>query len=134
MEKDYVECMQKILYKGHASPVPLEGIRAKPQSGQVWYLPHFGVYNPKKPTQIRVVFDSSAECTDVSLNKQLLSGPDLMNSPLGVVIRFRRKTTAVLCDIEQMFNSFHVHPNHRDFLRFLWFQDKKKTEKNLESQ
>ena len=125
MEKDYIEFMQKILDKGHASPVPLEDIRKESQSGKVWYLPHFGVYHPKKPTQIRVVFDSSAEYSDVSLNKELLPGPDLMNSLLGVLIRFRRETTAIMCDIEQMFHSFHVDPNHRDFLRFLWFKDNK---------
>ena len=48
-----------------------------------------------------------------------------MNSLLGVLIRFRRETTAIMCDIEQMFHSFHVHPSHRDFLRFLWFEDNK---------
>ena len=125
MEKDYIEFMQKILDKGHASPVPPGDFRAKSQSGKVWYLPHFGVYHPKKPTQIRVVFDSSAEYSGVSLNKELLPGPDLMNSLLGVLIRFRRESTAIMCDIEQMFHSFHVDPNHRDFLRFLWFEDNK---------
>ena len=125
MEKDYFEFMQKILDKGHASPVPLDDIRAKSQSGKVWYLPHFGVYHPKKPTQIRVVFDSSAEYLDVSLNKELPPDPDLMNSLLGVLIRFRRETTAIMCDIEQMFHSFSVDPNHRDFLRFLWFENNK---------
>ena len=85
MEKDYFEFMEKILDKGHASPVPLDNIRAKSQSGKVWYLPHFGVYHPKKPTQIRVVFDSSAEYLDVSLNKELPPDPDLMNNLLGVL-------------------------------------------------
>ena len=122
MANDYVEFMQKIIDKGHASPVPAEEL-TKPHSGQVWYLPHFGVYHRKKPTQIRVVFDSSAEHASVSLNKELLSGPDLLNSLLGVLIRFRRETTAVMCDIEQMFHSFHVDPVHRDFLRFLWYED-----------
>ena len=28
----------------------------------------------------------------------------------------------MMCDIEQMFHSFHVDPLHRDFLRFLWFK------------
>ena len=27
-----------------------------------------------------------------------------------------------MCDIEQMFHSFHVDPVHRDFLRFLWYE------------
>ena len=89
MEKDYFAFMQKILNKGNASPVPLDDIKAKSQPGKVWYLPHFGVYNPKKPTQIQVVFDLLAEYSDVSLNKELLPGPDLMNSLLGVLIHFR---------------------------------------------
>jgi len=70
-----------------------------------------------------VVFDSSAEHGGVSLNRELLSGPDLMNSLLGVLIHFRRETTAVMCDIEQMFHFFLVDPAHRDFLRFLWYED-----------
>ena len=97
-------------------------MKPKERPGELWYLPHFGVYHPKKPTQIRVVFDSSAEYEGVSLNKELLPGPDMMNSLLGVLIRFRREDTAVMCDIEQMFHSFHVNPLHRDFLRFLWFE------------
>ena len=48
MAKDYVEFMGKIIEKGHTSPVPIEEI-TKPQSGRVWYLPHFGVYHPMKP-------------------------------------------------------------------------------------
>lgn len=123
MEKDYLEFMGKMLDKGHAVPVPDEEISSKQGSGQLWYLPHFGVYHPKKPDQIRVVFDSSAECQGKSLNQELLTGPDLMNSLTGVLIRFRREDVAAMCDVEQMFHSFHVTPEHRDFLRFLWFKN-----------
>ena len=123
MEKDYLEFMGKMLDKGHAVPVPDEEISSKQGSGQLWYLPHFGVYHPKKPDQIRVVFDSSAGCQGKSLNQELLTGPDLMNSLIGVLIRFRRDDVAAMCDVEQMFHSFHVTPEHRDFLRFLWFKN-----------
>ena len=58
----------------------------------------------------------------MSLNKVLLPGPDLMNNLIGVLMRFRRENVAVICDVEQMFHSFHVEPKHRDFLRFLWFE------------
>ena len=68
------------------------------------------------------MFDSSAEYNRVSLNKELLPGPDLMNSLFGVLIRFRRENVAVMCDIEQMFHSFHVNPQHREFLRLLWYE------------
>ena len=123
MEKDYVEFMLKMLDKGHAVPVPDEEISPSEHSGRIWYLPHFGVYHPKKPEQIRVVFDSSAEYQGKSLNRELLTGPDLMNSLAGVLIRFRREDVAAMCDVEQMFHSFHVSPEHQDFLRFLWFKE-----------
>jgi len=80
-----VEFMEKNIKIGHASPVPIGDVTGPPQSGWVWYLPHFGVYHPKKPTQIKVVFDSSGEYEGVSLNGELISGPDLMNSLLGVL-------------------------------------------------
>lgn len=121
MKIDYLKFMEKVINKGHASPVPPEDIQA--QSGRVWYLPHFGEYHPKKPTKIRMEFDSSTEFEGVSLNKELLAGPDLMNSLLGVLIRFHKENVAVMCDIKQMFHSFHVDPAHRNYLRFLWFQD-----------
>ena len=70
-----------------------------------------------------MVFDSSAEYQGVSLNRELLSGPALMNSLLGVLFRFWREIIAVVCDIEKMFHSFQVDPEHRDFLHFLWYKD-----------
>ena len=73
--------------------------------------------------QIRGVFDSSAEYQGVSLNGVLLSGPNLTNSLLGILLRFRKNAIAVSADIEQMFYSFLVSPEHRDYLRFLWYQD-----------
>ena len=75
----------------------------------------------KKPEQIRVVFDSSTEYQGKSLNRELLAGPDLMNTLLGVLVRFWRKDVAAVCDVEQMFHSFHVSPEHR-ILRFLLFE------------
>ena len=119
MKTDYLEFMGKIIEKGHASPVPRDEV--PPSAGRFWYLPHFATYHNTKRT-IRVVFDSSCEFQGVSLNKALLPGPDLMNNLIGVLIRFRKENVAVMCDVEQMFHSFHVDPKHRDFLRFLWFE------------
>lgn len=125
--KQYTEFMKKMFDKNHASLVPPDQL--KTAAGKVWYLPHFDIYHPKKPDQIRIVFDCSAIFQNESLNKHLLQGPDMMNALVGVLSRFRKEETAVTCDIEQMFHSFHVSPEHRDLLRFLWFKDN-----NLESQ
>ena len=120
MKSYYFAFMQKILDNGHAEPIPPNKVSSdKP----CWYLPHFGVYHPQKPNKIRVVFDSAGETLGISLNKLLLSGPDLMNSLLGVLLRFRQNPTAFIADIEQMFHLFSVRKDHRDFLRFLWYKD-----------
>ncbi len=82
------------------------------------------MYHPKKPNQIRVVFDSSAQHNGVSLNDVLLTGPDLNNTQqVGVLIRFRKEAIAFTADIEQMFYCFLLREEDRNFLRFLWFQD-----------
>ncbi|XP_068717276.1 uncharacterized protein [Montipora capricornis] len=111
--------MGKIIDKGHASAIPSKEVPSPP--GRSWYLPHFATYHNTKRT-IRVVFDSSCEFGGISLNKVLLSGPDLMKNLIGVLMRFRKENIAVMCDVEQMFHSFYVDPPHRDFLRFLWFE------------
>ena len=77
--------MREILDSGHAEIAPpLE------EGTECWYLPLFGVYHHKKPNQIRGVFDASARFDGVSLNDVLLTRPDLTNSLLGVLLRFRR--------------------------------------------
>ena len=74
---DYVAFMETMIEKGFAERVK-PGASSSPDTGQqnVWYIPHHGVYHPKKPTKIRVVFDCAAEFKGESLNKHLLQGPD----------------------------------------------------------
>ncbi|KAK0137151.1 hypothetical protein N1851_026658 [Merluccius polli] len=110
--------MEKLFVNGHAEEAPL-----LPESAECWYLPIFGVYHPQKPGQIRVVFDLSAQEDGISLNNVLLSGPDLNNSLLGVLLRFRKELIALTADIQQMFYGFLVREDHRDYLRFLWHND-----------
>ncbi|XP_035986916.1 uncharacterized protein LOC118560197 [Fundulus heteroclitus] len=88
-----------------------------------WYIPHHSVYHPKKPEKIRVVFDCSAKHEGTSLNDHLLTGPDMINDLAGILCRFREHKIAIMCDVEKMFHRFHVSPEDRDFLRFLWWKD-----------
>nr|XP_054592946.1 uncharacterized protein LOC129159777 [Nothobranchius furzeri] len=73
--------------------------------------------------EIRVVFDSSAQYLGASLNNVLLTGPDLNNTLVGVLLRFRREGVAIMADIQQMFHCFRVREDHRNFLHFLWHRD-----------
>ncbi|XP_053577874.1 uncharacterized protein LOC128667035 [Bombina bombina] len=118
MKEHFVNFMQKIFDHDQAEPAPpLEA------GEECWYLPIFGVYHPQKPGQIRVVFDSSAQFEGISLNDTLLSGPDLNNTLLGVLLRFRKEQVAITTDVQQMFYCFMVREDHRNYLRFLWFRD-----------
>ena len=119
--EDYVAFMGDIIAQGYAEEVPENEILNT--KGKAWYIPHHGVYHPKKPGKLRVVFDCSAQQSGRSLNDYLLKGPDLTNSLIGVLLRFRQEPIAFTCDIEQMFFQFSVNPEHRDYLRFLWFKD-----------
>ena len=75
-----------------------------------------------KTTKIRVVFDCSAKHKGESLNDHLLQGPDLTNALVGVLVRMHQEPIAFMCDIEQMFHQFKVNEEHRNFLRFLWWE------------
>ena len=115
--KHFIEFMQKVLDSGAAEVAPPVS-----EDKNHWYLPLFGVYHPNKPVRIRGVFDSSATFEGVSLIQMLMSGPDLTNSLLGILLRFRNDKVAAIGDIEQMFYRFYVDSKDRDFLRFFWYQ------------
>ncbi|KAK3088641.1 hypothetical protein FSP39_021780 [Pinctada imbricata] len=115
-KKEHVsEFMNRIFEKGHAEKAP-----DIPDTKERWYLPMFGVYHPKKPEAIRMVFDSSARFNGIALNEVLLKGPDISNDLRGILLRFRRERIAMTADVEQMFHNFRVREDHRDYLRFLW--------------
>ncbi|VDI37805.1 Hypothetical predicted protein [Mytilus galloprovincialis] len=114
----FLEFMHNLIQNNHAEIAP-----KLDEGAESWYLPVFGIYHPKKPGKIRCVFDSSAKFGDVSLNNVLLQGPDLNNSLLSVLMRFRKNRIAASADVQQMFYSFSVDEKHRDFLRFLWHED-----------
>ncbi|XP_066448142.1 uncharacterized protein [Eleutherodactylus coqui] len=127
MSEHFFTFMEKIFGNGHAEVAP--PLREKEEH---WYLPIFGVYHPKKPGQIRVVFDSSSQYEGVSLNDALMTGPDLNNTLLGVLIRFRKGLISIVADIQQMFHCFLVKEEHRNFLRFFWFKDNDQTKDIME--
>lgn len=124
---DYRKFMDNMIQKGHA-----EKVEPASDDMTVWYIPHHGVYHPKKPTKIRIVFDCSARFQEHSLNDWLLQGPDLTNALVGVLLRFRQERIAFSCDIEQMFYQFQVSEKHRDYLRFLWWENSDYTSKPTE--
>ena len=115
---DYAQFMDTLLDKGYAEEVPT--LEQPGEIGKKWYLPHHGVHHPQKK-KIRVVFDCAAEYKGTSLNKELLQGPDLTSTLVGVLTRFRAEPVALMADIEGMFSQVAVPKESRDFQRYLWW-------------
>ncbi|XP_064635761.1 uncharacterized protein LOC135492944 [Lineus longissimus] len=118
--QDYKDFMQHISDHSYAEEVSESEVDRN--DGRVWYIPHHGVYHPRK-AKIRVVFDCSAKYAGLSLNDTLLQGPNLTNNLVGVLLRFRRYPVAITADIEKMFHRVRVSSEDRDYLRSMWWPD-----------
>ena len=88
-----------------------------------WYLPHHPVVHPHKPGKVRRVLNGAAKFQGQSLNNALLTGPDLLQSLIHILIRCRQHKYAVSADIEGMFLQVGVIPKDQPSLRFLWRED-----------
>ena len=116
LRSKYKDCIEDLLKKGYATKAPPDEVQ-----GKTWYLPHHAVQHPAKPGKVRVVFDCSAKYRGMSLNDRLLQGPDLTNSLVGVLTRFRQDSAAFMSDVEAMFHQVRVNPKDCSALRFLWW-------------
>ncbi|XP_049875571.1 uncharacterized protein LOC126373455 [Pectinophora gossypiella] len=105
--------------KGYAEEC-LDSHNSPSSSSRRWYLPHFGVTNPNKPGKLRIVHDASAKSSGVSLNTLILPGPDLLQSLLGILMRFREGQIALNGDIREMFPQIKIREEDRDCQRYIW--------------
>ena len=96
-----------------------------PEVGYTNYLPHRAVIrNDKETTKVRIVYDASARFkNEPSLNDFLDPGPCLLPFLFDILLRFRTGKIALISDIKQAFLQIEIAPEHRDFLRFLWYDD-----------
>ncbi|XP_077971393.1 uncharacterized protein LOC120335312 [Styela clava] len=109
----YKSKINDYLDKGYAEIVP----ESDPGSlGRTWYMPHHST-----GAKFRVVFDCSAECGGTSLNKNLLSGPDLNTNLVSILLRFREEAVAFICDVREMYLRVILDSRDRDAMRFLWY-------------
>lgn len=116
--QEYAKYMNKIIACNYAERVPEDQLHC--DNGSVRYIPHHGVHHQRKGAP-RVVFDCGATFRGMSLNSELLQGPNLTSTLLGVLMRSRPEPTAFMGDIQAMFHQVRVPEEDHDFLRFLWW-------------
>ena len=85
LKEMYQKTLDTDIEKGYVKPVIFSSIAPS----RVWYLPHHPVTNPNKPGKERRVSNAASVFKGNSLNSNLLTGPDLMNNLVGLLLRFR---------------------------------------------
>ena len=113
------------IIKDYLSKNIIEEVKDDETFENAHYLPHRAVIrNEKDTTKVRVVFDASAKLPgQPSLNDVLYSGPCLLPLVHDILLRFRLGEIAIVADIQQAFLQISIDMVHRNFLRFLWFED-----------
>jgi hypothetical protein len=90
------------------------------------YSPHHPVIQQDKDTtKIRIVYDGSAKSgsQEQSLNDCLETGRNYIPYLFDMLVRFRSNPIAITADFEKAFLMVGINNEHRDMLRFLWFDD-----------
>lgn len=90
--------MNKHLSKDYIIEASKEGFE---READCWCIPYHPVINPKKPINLRIVFDCAAICQGYSLNDQLVRRSNTVNSLVSVFLRHRLGETALNADIEE---------------------------------
>ena len=107
LKEAYSNVIENYITKKYIRKAPEE----ETAPNNVWYLPHFPVLRPDKPTtKKRIVFDASAKFNEKSLNDVMFPGPKLQQELNNVLLRFRRKPVAIVCDISEMYLRVQIPP------------------------
>ena len=89
------------------------------------------VFSPPSKTAQTEERDSSCNKRSIylqkTLNKALLTGPGLLCSLVGLLLRFRQFAIAVTEDKESMFMQIAVRKEDQDALRFVWYKNNTET-------
>ena len=122
MKETYANTICEDLGKGYLITVP-DAHKVEQRPDKELYLPHHPVISPNKPGKVHRVLNGEAKFQGTSLNKSLLTGPDLLQNLIHVLLRFRQHHFAVSADIDGMFLQVGVPNGDQPSLRFLWWED-----------
>ncbi|XP_047543171.1 uncharacterized protein LOC125075519 [Vanessa atalanta] len=125
LKEEYTKVIEEYIQLNHMEEVPQNEI-----NNRCVYLPHHAVVNPEKEsTQTRVVFDASCKdstSVNVSLNDELLVGPQLQEDLRNLLMRWRIKKICFIADITKMYRQILVTKPDSDYQRILWRTDPSK--------
>lgn len=96
---EYKKVLSEYLQLNHMEKVPVEELHHPSV-----YLPHHAVVrHDKERSKVRVVFDASSKgSNNISLNEELLVGPQLQEDLRYLIMRWRLKRIGYIADCQQM--------------------------------
>jgi hypothetical protein len=118
LRQPYSNFMKEYLELGHMELVPSGEIDKRNSC----YLPHHAVIKDSSTTtKLRVVFDGSSKTSNgLSLNDNLLPGPNLQQDLFLILARFRCFQYVISSDMEKMYRQINIDERDADFQRILW--------------
>ena len=102
LREKYTSTIKEYLNKGYVIEVP-DAHNVENRSDREWYLSHHPVLNPNKTGKVRRVLNGAAKFHGASMIKSLLTGPDLLQNLIYVLLRFRQHPYAVSADSRECF-------------------------------
>ncbi|XP_058817638.1 uncharacterized protein LOC131680938 [Topomyia yanbarensis] len=119
LHKNVCRQIEEFQQKGYAHLATAEEL-IRTETDKVWYLPLNVVTNPRKPGKVRLVWDAAASVQGVSLNTQLLTGPDLLIPLVQVRVGFRERRIAFGGDLREMYHQVKIVERDGQAQRFVF--------------
>ena len=102
----------------------IEEVSESSALGETHYIPHHLVIrDDHSTTKLRIVFDVSSKTDGPSVNNCLYKEPQMTSLIYDILLRFRTFVYALTAGIEKAFLQISIDKDHRNFIRFLWFDD-----------
>lgn len=122
LKENYQKAMQEYIKSNYMEEIP----ENESNKNKSVYLPHHAVVRSDRETsKTRVVFDASAKgSNNVSLNDELLVGPQLQDDLRDIVMRSRLYRVCYASDIQKMYLQVLLHKQDADtYHRLLWREE-----------
>ena len=103
----YQEQVEDMISRGVSRKLTKEEVEE--YHGPIHYVSHHPVLKPQsESTPCRIVFNSSAAYSGHILNDYWAKGPQLLNSLVGILLRFREYEIAITGDIKKMCHAVKI--------------------------
>ncbi|XP_068203603.1 uncharacterized protein [Palaemon carinicauda] len=117
--KKYNDQILDMVHRGVARKLIIDEMSS--YNGPIHYLPHNEIHKPDSvSTPLRIVFNSSSSYLGHVLNDYFAKGPDVLNSMIARLIRFRQHAVVIIADIKKMNKTVRISEHDQHTCRSLW--------------